>query len=397
MGTVKRQFVIIGAGTGGITVCAMIARRMGGDKIAIIEPSEKHYYQPLWTLVSGGIVEREKSVRDQADYIPDNVEWVKDRVTEFFPDDNYVMTAGGTRVEYDYLIVAPGLQINWNLVEGLSETLGKNGVCSNYAFESVNYTWELEKNFKGGRAIFTMPSTPVKCAGAPQKVMYLAEEYFRMSGVRDKSEVMFVSAGGAIFGVPKYREALEKVVDSRDIKTLFKHDLVKVDGPNKKATFKNLDTGELVTMDYDMLHVTPPMGPPDFIKNSPIAAKEGGWAEADKYTLQHPRFKNIFCLGDASSLPTSRTGAAIRSQAPVAFDNLMRVVDGLEPTAKYDGYASCPLITSRSRCILAEFGYDGEVMETFPFNQAKERWSMYQLKRHFIPFMYWNFLLKGYT
>lgn len=391
----QKHLVVVGGGTGGLSVMRNIHRKRKDIKITIIEPSEKHYYQPLWTLVGGGILPFSASERNFGDFVPKNVEWVKDFVAEFMPDQNQLKTKSGKVINYDHLVVAPGIQIDWEKVEGLTATLGKNGVCSNYSKDHVNYTWDVMKNVNSGRALFTFPSTPIKCAGAPQKVMYLAEETFRDNKVRDMVEVRFVSAGKAIFGVQKYREALEVVLKNKDIKTQFSHDLVKVDGPHQVAYFKNMETGQIVEEKFDMLHVTPPMSAPDFIKKSPLA-NEAGWVDVNKDTTQHNKYKNVFSLGDGSSLPTSRTGAAIRKQGPVLVDHLLATIDGKTATSKYNGYASCPLVTSRSTTILAEFDYDGKPDETFPFNQAKERYSMYLLKRFFIPFMYWHAMMKGY-
>ncbi len=391
----KKKLVIVGGGTAGLSVMRNMHRNRRDLEITIIEPSEKHYYQPLWTLVGGGVFPFKKSERDFKDFVPSDVRWLKDYVSEFSPESNQLKTKGGETVEYDFLVVVPGIQIDWNKIEGLEETLGQNGVCSNYSKEHVGYTWTTMKNLKKGRALFTFPSTPIKCAGAPQKVMYLAEETFRDNNCRKDIEVRFVSAGQAIFGVQKYRDALEKIIEKRDIKTQFKHDLVKIDGAKKVASFRNLETGEVVDEPFDMIHVTPPMSAPDFIKHSPLA-NDAGWVDVDKYTTQHNRFKNVFSIGDASGLPNSKTGAAIRKQGPVLLDHLNATIDGKTGTKKYNGYASCPLVTSRSSCILAEFDYEGQPDETFPFDQAKERYSMYILKKTIIPFMYWKAMMRGF-
>lgn len=391
----KTKITIVGAGTAGMSIMRNIRRKRNDVELTIIEPSQTHYYQPLWTLVGGGIFPLSKSARPMKDFIPSDVLWIQERVSEFKPEQNQVITESGKTVDYDFMVVAPGIQIDWDKIEGLKDAVGKNGVCSNYSAETVEYTWECMKNLKQGRALFTFPSTPIKCAGAPQKVMYLAEETFRDNGVRNKIEVRFVSAGGAIFGVQKYRDALEKIIAKRDIKTQFKHDLVKIDANKKVATFKNMETGDMVEESYDMIHVTPPMSAPDFIKKSPLAA-ESGWVDVDKYTTRHNKYDNVFSAGDASSLPNSKTGAAVRQQGPVLVSQLLAAIDGKKSNEKYNGYASCPLVTSRSTCVLAEFDYDGKPDETFPFDQGKERYSMYILKKIFIPFMYWHAMMKGY-
>jgi sulfide:quinone oxidoreductase len=386
--------VIVGGGTAGITVAARIRNRNSNLAIAIIEPSEKHYYQPLWTLVGGGVTPFSATERDEASLIPPRVNWIKDVATGFEPEANQVLTQSLGTIHYNYLVVCPGIQIDWGKIEGLPESLGKKGVCSNYSKETVEQTWEFIKGFKGGTAIFTFPNTPIKCAGAPQKIMYLAEHFFCKQDIRDKTQIMFVSAVGKIFAVEKYANALSRIIEERNIKTIFGHNLEKVDAANKQAWFRNLQTNELHSMDFDLLHVAPPMSAPDFIKQSPLA-NQAGWVDVDKFTTQHVRYKNIFSLGDASSLPTSKTAAAIRKQARVLVDHLFAEINQQTSPSVYNGYTSCPLVTGYGRLIMAEFDYECKPTETFPFDQSKERLSMYLLKKHGFPFLYWNGMLKG--
>lgn len=290
--------------------------------------------------------------------------------------------------------MCPGIQINWHLVKGLKESLGKNGVCSNYAYETVESTWENIRNLNEGIAVFTQPNTPIKCGGAPQKIAYLAEDYFRLNGRRDRIVVKFISGMPSIFSVKKYADALMKHCQQTGIETLFKHNLVEIRPEKKEAIFINLDTQQELVQPYDMIHVTPPMGPPDFIKNSPLA-DSAGWVDVNKSSLQHNKYKNVFGLGDASSLPTSKTGAAIRKQAPVLVKNLLSLMKGEALTASYDGYTSCPLVTGYDSLILAEFDYDLNPRETFPFDQSKERYSMFLLKKYVLPPLYWHGMLRG--
>lgn len=390
----RHQIVIVGGGTAGITVAARLRRADKNLDIAIIEPSEKHYYQPIWTLVGAGIFPKQVSERAEADYIPKGVHWLRDAVAEFQPNDKTVRTQNGQTVGYDYLVVAPGIQINWHAVTGLKEAIGRGGVCSNYDFRYVDYTWQCLREFQGGTAIFTQPNTPVKCGGAPQKIMYLADDYFRKQGVRDKAKLIFATAGAKVFGVPKFAPTLEEVFKRKGIEGRFRHNLVEIRGEAKEAVFENLETHERVTLKYDMIHVTPPQGPPDFIKNSPLA-NDAGWVDVDKFTLQHVRYPNVFGIGDASSLPTSKTGAAIRKQAPVLVANLLAVIRGQQPTAKYNGYTACPIPTGYGSLVMAEFDYDHNPAESFPINQAKERRSMWLVKKYVLPWMYWNMMLRG--
>jgi sulfide:quinone oxidoreductase len=388
------QIVVVGGGTAGLTVAARLCRVLRRPCLAVIEPSDKHFYQPLWTLIGAGVFPKEVSVRPEADYIPRGADWLRDAVTEFLPEKNCVRTHGGKAVGYDFLVVAPGIQINWDRVKGLPDALGRGGVCSNYSYEHVGNTWECIRDFAGGNALFTQPKTPVKCGGAPQKIMYLADDHFRRSGVRDKSRVIFASAGSKLFGLPKYAPTLERVVARKGIETLFRHNLVEVRPGPREAVFERPDAREPVVLPYAMIHVTPPMGPPDFVRRSPLAGQDG-WVEVDRHTLRHVRYPNVFGLGDASDLPTGKTGAAVRKQAPVLVQNLLAAMQGRPLEARYDGYTSCPIVTGYGKVMLAEFDYDHKPRETFPFDQSKERRSMYLLKKYGLPFLYWHGMLRG--
>lgn len=386
----SKKVVIVGGGTAGLSVAA----RLKGFDVTIIEPSEKHYYQPLWTLVGGGIVSKEVTERAEKDYIPSGANWIKEKVTEFLPDENTVVTDSGKKISYDYLVVAAGIQLDWAKVKGLPEALGKNGVCSNYSYKTVDSTWQFIRSFKGGNAIFAQPNTPIKCGGAPQKIAYLAEDYFRKNNLREKANIKFISGMPSIFTSPHYAPTLTKHCEDTGIETKFKLNLVEIRAESKEAIFKNVETGDEVIEKFDIIHVTPPMSAPDFIKQSPLA-NEAGWVDVNKETLQHNRFSNIFSLGDSSSLPTSKTGAAIRKQVPALVENLIHASKGESLSAKYDGYTSCPLVTGYDSLIMAEFGYDLKPQETFPFDQNKERYSMYLVKRYVLPQLYWNGMLKG--
>lgn len=386
--------LIVGAGSAGITVAARLRRERPTLNIAIFDSADMHWYQPLWTLVGGGVSTLAESGRPMASVIPKGCTWIKKNIVSFQPDQSQVSAEDGRQYGYKFLVVAPGIQVNWHLIKGLEETIGKNGVCSNYSPLYVEKTWEFIRSHRKGPALFTFPSTPVKCAGAPQKIMYLAEEFFRNAGVRGQVSVEFWSAAGSIFGVEKYRNALERVIARQEISTQFGYDLVEVRGKEKIAIFKKIADNTLVEREFGMIHVTPPMSAPDFVRHSPLAGN-GGWVDVDKHTTRHLRYENVFALGDASSLPTSRTGAAIRKEAPVLVQHLLAAMDHRTATASYDGYTSCPLVTGRGKLILAEFDYDGKPVETFPFDQSKERLSMYLLKKHVLPRLYWNGMLKG--
>jgi sulfide:quinone oxidoreductase len=394
------QIVVIGGGSAGITVTAQLLKQESNLDIAIVEPSDKHYYQPAWTLVGGGAYKLEDTIKEERDCIPTGASWIKAAIAELNPEQNTVITQDGRSITYDYLIVCPGIQIDWHLIKGLPEALGKNGVTSNYDVRYAPYTWELIKNFKGRNAIFTFPATPIKCAGAPQKIMYLADETFRKNGVRNQTKITYGVAVAKIFGVPGYCEALEKVAAKKEILVQYKHNLKEIKADSKEAIFDvTTEAGvQEISVKYDMIHVAPPMSPPDFIKTSSLAGKEGpskGWVDVNKFTLQHNVFPNVFSLGDASSLPTSRTAAAIRKQAPVLAQNLLALIGTRSLDSQYGGYTCCPLVTGYGKTIMAEFDYDGKPKSSFPFDPTQERWSMWMVKRYVLPYLYWNRMLKG--
>ncbi len=394
MSQTNQRILIVGGGTAGITVAARLRKAAPSLVVSVIDPATTHYYQPLWTLVGGGVVGKEESARPESSLIPDGVTWIQQSVVELCPEQNEVVLSDGKKLPYDFLVVCPGLQINWGDVKGLLGNVGKDGICSNYSYEHVDRTFPTIQAVQEGNALFTHPSTPIKCGGAPQKIMYLADDDFVRRGVRSKVQVKLLMAPATIFTSPYYADSLRQVIARRGIEVAYQHNLVEVRPASREAVFQKLDTKEEVVLPYSMIHVTPPQSAPDFVRKSALA-NAAGWVDVDKETLRHVRFPNVFSLGDASSLPTSKTGAAIRKQAPVAVANLVAAASGQTLPERYNGYTSCPLVTGYGKLVLAEFGYDGKPLETFPFDQRKERWSMYLLKRYGLPAMYWNGMLRG--
>lgn len=395
------KVLILGGGTGGISIAAKLKGRFAKGQIALIEPSESHYYQPMWTLAGMGLVNKSTTERSEKKLIPSGITWVKSAVTSIDPDLQQVQTNDGEVIGYEYLVVATGLKLNWDQIDGLKGNLGRNGICTVYEYQHIDYTASLFQNFKGGRAVFVMPPVPIKCAGAPQKVMYIADNIFRNHGVRDKSEIVFATAGKAMFGIPVFADALAKIVTARDIHPRFNHKLIAVNADKREAAFAVTGADGVVTRDtiqFDILHVVPTMSPHSFIAESPLACAEGdqkGWLAVDKFTLQHLKYKNVFGVGDVTGIPNSKTGAAIRKQYPIVAKNLLSVMSGQKPTEHYDGYSSCPLITEIGKVMLAEFGYDGKLLPTFPLNPAVPHRAYWHLKKKVLPKLYWYGMMKG--
>ena len=422
MSNFKHQVVVIGGGTGGIMVAAQLLRARNLD-VAIIEPSETHGYQPAWTLVGAGLMKKSATVKPEARQIPKKATWIKEFVETINPDNNEVVLKNGDTVNYEYLIAAPGIQINLDGIEGLKETFGKNGVCSNYV--DPEYTWEVLKNLKGGTALFTQPTTPIKCPGAPQKIMYLTADYLRRNNLEDKTQLIFATPGTVIFGTEPFKSELNHYANEvYNIPQRYGYKLVKVDGDKKEATYERVDLpegsnyevndannatnetkeGDKYIIKFEMLHLAPPQSAPTWFQSTKLANPDGpnkGWMACDENTLQSKFYPNAFGVGDVTDLPTARTGAAIRKQAPTIVKNLLQIMDGKAADYKgYDGYSSCPLVLSHNKMLLAEFKY-GAVRSSDPmlskfFNLGKASYPMWLMKRYGLPNLYWHAMLKGY-
>ncbi len=392
--------VIVGGGAAGISVASSLKSRKPGLSVAIIDPADIHYYQPGWTMVGGGIFEAPKTAKTMGSLIPAGVHWIKSAVAAFEPADSAVVLDGCRVVKYRRLIVCPGLKLDWHKVEGLVDTLGQNGVTSNYRYDLAPYTWELVSGLKRGRAVFTQPPMPIKCAGAPQKALYLSGDHWHREGVLKDIDIQFMNAGGVLFGVKDYVPALQSYMNRYNAEVNFFHNLVAVDGPAKKAWFEVRKPDaevETVETEFDMLHVVPPQTAPDFIRVSPLA-DAAGWVDVDQSTLRHKTFENIWALGDVMNAPNAKTAAAARMQAPIVAVNVADDIDGRSPTAIYNGYGSCPLTVERGKIVLAEFGYGGTLLPSFPrwvIDGTKPSRAAWLLKEQILPPFYWKAMLRG--
>jgi sulfide:quinone oxidoreductase len=388
------QILIVGGGAAGITVAAQLKRARNSLDVAILEPSGEHYYQPGWTLVGAGVFSLEETRRPERDLIPSGVHWIQAKAAGFDPDRNSVTTSTGATLSYDVLIVATGLTLRWDKIEGLPGAMGKRGLCSNYSKDFAPYTWEAIQAFNGGNAVFTCAPMPIKCPGAPQKIAYLAADVFKQKHL--KANVIYATATPGIFGVPLYAAPLREVVKRKGIDARYSHVLTSVRADKQEAVFSvsEGETSREEVIPYDLLHVTPPMGPPEVVATSSLA-NGAGYVDVDQFNLQHSRYSNVFSLGDVSGMPNSKTAAAVRGQAPVLVANLLAHLDGLPLEAAYDGYSCCPLITGFGKTIMAEFNYKQEPVPSFPLDPTKERWSMWWIKRKVLPGLYWNRMLTG--
>ncbi|AWM61368.1 TIGR01244 family phosphatase [Stutzerimonas stutzeri] len=396
--TPRYDVLVIGGGAAGCAVTASLLKRDPDLRIAIIEPRDQHYYQPGWTLVGAGVFDRANTERAMSRCIPAKAQWIRAAAEAFEPEHQQIVLEDGSRIGYRALVVCPGLSLDWDAIEGARESLGKYGVTSNYAFELAPYTWQLVQSLRHGKALFTQPPMPIKCAGAPQKAMYLSCDHWLRQGVLKDIQVDFRSAGAVLFGVADFVPGLMSYVERYGAQLQFNNRLTAIDGPARKASFNVVDSdgrSRTEEREFDLLHVVPPQHAPDFIRHSGLSNADG-WFEAEHETLRHPRFGNIFSLGDVCSAPNAKTAAAVRKQAPVVAENVLSVLGGRGPRAIYDGYGSCPLTVERGKVILAEFGYGGKLLPTFPLDPRVPRRLAWRLKTQWMPSIYFDMMLKGH-
>ena len=397
---VSYDVVIVGGGAAGISTAASLLSRQSNLNIAILDPADVHYYQPGWTMVGGGIFSPKSTIRTMTSLIPSGVKWIQAAVAAFDPDNNAAALEDGRAIGYVRLVVCPGLVLDWSKVEGLSATLGKNGVTSNYRYDLAPYTWDLVKSLKSGRAVFTQPPMPIKCAGAPQKAMYLSADHWHRTGVLGAIDINFHNAGGVLFGVKEYVPALMSYIEKYKVNLNYFHSLSAIDGAAKKAWFtvaKPDTPAQTVEVEFDMIHVTPNQTAPDFIKQSPLA-DSAGWVDVDQTTLRHRSHDNIWSLGDVMNAPNAKTAAAVRKQAPIVAENIVADIKSQSHIFHYDGYGSCPLTVERGKIVLAEFGYGGKLLPSFPtwINDGTKPTALaWFLKAKMLPWIYWNGMLRG--
>ena len=395
-----QQVLIVGGGSAGITLASQLLRVRPSLDVAILEPAAVHEYQSGWILAGAGLLPYGATHRPEAAVIPAGATWIRGSAATFEPQAHRVITSAGESLSYEVLVVAMGIQLNWSAIKGLPEALGSHGIVSNYSHPHIAATWETIRSFQGGTALFTHPATPIKCGGAPQKVMYLADDVFQAtSGVGVNTHVIFCTALAQLYPVKAYNATVERVAARRGIETRLLHNLIEVRPEEQVAVFEVRQEGREPFREeirFNLLHVVPPMAAPDVVAQSPLAIEgPGGWVDVDRLTCQHKRFADIFALGDVSSLPTAKSLAAIRGQAPVLVANLLAQLDGRPLEAHYDGYTACPLITSFHSVVMAEFDYNLQPVSSFLVDPTQERWSMWLVETRVFPWVYWHRVLKG--
>lgn len=410
----KGKIVIIGGGAAGISIASRLKHWLDEPNITLIDPSDRQYYQPGFTLIAAGIYQPNEVWKKQEDCMPKGINWVKDSVVAVDPIWNQVTTLNNYKITYDYLVLAPGIQINWNQIEGFDYSkLGSGNAHCIYDFKGAQMTWKAMKEFteKGGRGIYTDTYTKHKCGGAPKKICLLTEDYARKQKHRDHIRLDYFTAEKDLYDVKYFTKRLKEIYKERNVPITLNTRVKGIDVEKKQVHFEKIEKAgdkeqrTLFVEDYDFLHFTPPMSAPDFVKEAGLGFPDGnlaadGWAMVDNETLVHLKYPNIIALGDVAGTPTSKTSAATRVQVPIAAKNLIALMEGKEPKEKYNGYAACPIITDYGHVLLCEFDYNKEPLISFPFSlldMSKEQWAAWLLKVYILKPMYFYGMLKGYA
>lgn len=387
------RLIVLGGGAGGISTASRILSKKKDlkNEVLIIEPGDYHFFQPGWPLVGSGEVKLEATKKETKKVIPKGARWMKAFVDSVDPVKREVKADGKT-VSYDFMIVALGLELDYEAIKGAKESLGKNGVCTNYLYNYVEYTYESLENTTGGNILVTKPQSLIKGGVSAENSLFTMDDYIKKHD-RDV-DIVFRTGRSEIFGVKKYSDSLVEQLEAKNIDYKLNEELVEVDGDKKEAVFKNHETDETHTVPFETLIITPPMHGPSALKGSGLLDDEG-WVDVDKHTMMHNTYTTVFSLGDASNLPTVKMGGAVRQQLPVLVDNLIERMDDKDPTHVYDGKTACPIATEYGELILAEFGYNKIPKETTFLDQSDDKKLFYQFKKNMLPIMYWYGMLNG--
>ncbi len=395
---IHHRVVVVGGGNAGLSVAGRLHRR-GVDDVVVIEPREEHRFQPLFSHVAGGRARLSMTVRPQAEAMPSGVGWIRDAVDDIDPERATITLASGRSVAYDHLVVCPGIQLDWDRIPGLAAAIRTPEVASHYDYELVAKASRLLRELRRGTVVFTQPPGPAKCAGAAQKPMYLACDYWRAIGVLGDIRVVMVVPDPTVFGIPEVDRELERKIAEYGIELRCETEVRSVDGEHRTVELGSTRGGPAETLRYDVLNVVPPQSAPDWLKSTslPAPGDSGGFVEVDPETLRHVRFPNVWSLGDAAATRNSKSGGALRKQTKVLAENLLAVLDGREPATRDNGYSVCPFTVSRSTVVFAEFDDRYRLKPTIPFwkTLSRERRLSWVFDRHILPWVYWHMILKG--
>ena len=392
-----KKLLILGAGTAGTMMLNKLYKELDRDEweITIVDQFKTHYYQPGFLFIPFGIYKKQDVIKPKHDFFPPGVNVIYSPIDRIEGEKNKVYLDGGKVLSYDFLIIATGTQTRPTETEGLKDKLWYKDIFDFYTIEGALALHERFKDFEGGDLVMCIPETPYKCPVAPLEFVFLADAYFTEKGIRDKVNIKYVTLMSGAFTKPVASKVLGNIMEEKNIEIIPDFYLSHVDNDNKKIV--SYDDQEV---SFDILTIVPVNMGTDMIARSGLG-DDMNYVETDKYTLQSKKFENIFVIGDASNIPTSKAGSVAHFAGEILFENILSAMEGRPLHAKFDGHANCYIETGFGKGALIDFNYDTEPLPgTFPlpgigpFGLLKVT-KMNHYGKVLFRWIYWHILLKG--
>lgn len=392
-----KRLLILGGGTAGTMMANKLYRALDTKvwEITVVDKEKTHYYQPGFLFIPFGTYRREDVVKPKENFFPKGVNVEFGEIDKIEPENNLVRLEGEKNLDYDYLIIATGTEIRPDEIEGMTGDLWHKSIFDFYTIEGATALADFLDSWEGGRMVLNIAEMPIKCPVAPLEFVFLADDYFTKKGIRDKVDITLVTPLPGAFTKPVASSKLSDALEKRNIKLESEFAIGRVDNEEKKIV--SWDEREIP---FDLLVTIPTNMGTRAIERSGIG-DEFYFIPTDKETLRSKEWDNIFVIGDATNLPTSKAGSVAHFEGDILAENFMDVIEGREPSAKFDGHANCFIESGDGKGLLIDFNYDTEPLPgkfpipgIGPFSLLEEtainHWGKMMFK-----WMYWNALIKG--
>jgi len=393
-----KTLLILGAGTAGTMVANKMTHQLDPSewKIIIVDQNETHYYQPGFLFIPFDIYGPSDVVKPKRDFIPQNVEFIYSEIELIEPEENRVTLKSRKRpIRYDYLVIATGSQIHPEETEGLLENGWHKNVFDFYTIEGATALSRYLKTWKGGKLVLNVAEMPIKCPVAPLEFLFLADWYFHERGLRDNVDITFATPLPGAFTKPRASDMLGDMLQKKDINLVPDFNIMELD--HEAKAIRSYDEQEVP---FDLFITIPVNMGAEVIKRSGMG-DELNFVPTDQHTLQSKNWENVWVIGDAGDVPTSKAGSVAHFMLEVLIENLLRHMAGMEPLPKFDGHANCFIESGFEKGILIDFNYDVEPLPGKfplpgfgPFSLLKESAANHWGKMTF-RWIYWNVMLRG--
>ncbi|MBT7994303.1 MAG: NAD(P)/FAD-dependent oxidoreductase [Bacteroidetes bacterium] len=392
-----KRLLILGAGTAGTIMANKMRKDLPRDEwdITIVDQYKTHYYQPGFLFIPFGIYKEKDVVKQKSDFIPVGTNVIYSAIERIEPEKNHVILADGVALKYDYLIIATGTKVCPEETPGMMGDLWQKQVFDFYTIEGSSALANFFKTWKGGKLVINIAELPYKCPVAPLEFAFYADAFFAERGLRDKVDITYVTPLPGAFTKPRASKMLGGLLEQKNINVIPDFYLERVD--NEKKAIVSYDN---IEVPFDCL-VTIPVNMGDKMIERSGMGDDLNFVPTDKKTLQSVKHENIFVIGDATNLPTSKAGSVAHFEADVLYENLMAAIEGRDFTASFDGHANCYIETGYGKGTLIDFNYDTEPLPgsfpfpgVGPFSLLKES-RMNHYGKMIFRWIYWHILIKG--